>query len=99
MDVSAATIAGAVLFGVLAPPEAFDRPYDGILIVEYVKPDAVTALCKGARSARGKIVAACAMRRAGICRIVFPLDTGVHPRKRLDLLMRHEIAHCNGWEH
>jgi hypothetical protein len=94
------TLSTAVMmFGVMMPPAEFDRPYDGALIIEYVKPQDVSALCQGHSSIRpGQIVSACATRKDRSCYIVFPLDTGVHSRKRLDLLMRHEIAHCNGWE-
>jgi len=94
MDVSAATVAGAMLFGVLMPPAEFDRAYTGPLEIEYAAPADVNALC-----ATGRYVRACAIIGDGWCKIILPKDTGVYPRKTLELLMRHEIAHCNGWEH
>lgn len=93
MDVSAA-VAGAVLFGVLMPPPQFDRAYTGPLEIEYVEPADVSKICD-----MGIRVRACAIVSISGCRIIFPRDTGVYPRKTLELLMRHEIAHCNGWRH
>lgn len=83
-----------MLYAVAIPPTEYDRPYVGTLDIVYAEPKEIGTLC-----GLPGIVKACAMTSPGHCRIIFPMDTGVYPRKTLDLLMRHEIAHCNGWRH
>lgn len=83
-----------LLFTVLIPPPEYDRPYTGRLEIEYVEPGEAAKLCDLGHRNR-----ACADVGNGWCRIIFPKDTGVYSRKTLELLMRHEIAHCNGWRH
>lgn len=79
-----------MLYTVVMPPAEYDRPYTGSLEIQYADPKEVYTKCKAR---------ACAVIGKDRCRIIFPADTGLLPRKTLDMLMRHEIAHCNGWRH
>jgi hypothetical protein len=88
-----------VLYGVLMPPPEYDRPFEGTLVIEYLKPDAVSERCQGHPSLRpGQLVSSCASLRDGLCHVILPLDTGIYPKKKIEYLALHEIAHCNGWE-
>lgn len=83
-----------MLYAVAMPPAEYDRPYEGTLEIVYADPKEIASLC-----GLTGIVKACAMTSPGHCRIIFPIDTGLYPYKALGYLMRHEIAHCNGWRH
>ena len=82
----------------LNPPKQYDRPYTGVLVV--LRADSqqrVRELCPG--TVFGWIGAlACADVFGGWCRVVLAQDevitkAGFPP----EILLRHEIAHCNGW--
>lgn len=83
-----------ILYAVAMPPAEFDHPYDGQLEIVYADPTEVSALCN-----HGTLVKSCARSGEGRCKIIFPKDVGTYPKRTLELLMRHEIAHCNGWRH
>jgi hypothetical protein len=83
---------GALADGGL-PPLRYDRPYEGHLTIETVANwAALPASCRGL-SVR---LVACAIRGESVrngdyCRIY------ILEHARSDLVLRHEIGHCNGW--
>ena len=77
---------------VLEPPQEYIRPYHGP-VIERVLPLAQTrALCR----MRGVASDACSWTSKGKCYIVIPSNG---PVKSKASYRRHEIAHCNGWNH
>lgn len=73
------------------PPIEYDHPYHGELVVNYVmSPDEMNRRCYGTSLQ----IVGCAFLGDGHCTILI-LD-GVVPKVR-DILLRHEIGHCNGW--
>lgn len=82
------------LYTVAMPPAEYDRPYNGSLEIQYADPRDVSGLC-----GMGRLVRACAITSKDHCRVIFPRDVGIYSKKTLTLMMRHEIAHCNGWRH
>ncbi len=79
----------------LSAPERFDRPYDGAVIVMTVDRSNVWAECSddGRHKVR-KDAAGCAWVEDETC---FVYLAGKTRRAPLDDILRHEIAHCNGW--
>ena len=77
------------------PPAQFDRPYDGDLTIKIVSStDEVVEFCD-----IGKIfLLGCARRNAVSCMIVLVKDELARAYGwSTGLMLRHEIAHCNGW--
>ena len=77
---------------VLPPPPQYAHPYHG-RVVERVLP------LSEARRLCGKMGAwadACSWKKKSVCYIVIPRNG---PVRDLGAYRRHEIAHCNGWEH
>lgn len=74
-------------WGYLDPPARFDHANRHV-VVKWTTRDEVHRLC------RNPIAIACALRQVGgkLCLIVavHGFDSDVH-------LVRHEVAHCNGW--
>jgi len=69
------------------PPSEYDHEYDGFLQLEIVSPESVKFWC-------GQQAIACSMAFDKTCVVYLP-DKSTIPR---DILMRHELGHCNGWE-
>jgi len=76
---------------VLEPPPALAH-YNGP-VIERVLPLAEARRVCGSMGARAD---ACAWKKGDVCHIVIP--TG-GPVRDLGAYRRHEVAHCNGWEH
>ena len=82
----------------LLPPEEFDRPFDGQVSVWIVTQDHIRRHhCPKAKFNMG-FALACAQKIVGTCYIFKVTDDelkqlGFDP----DVVMRHEIGHCNGW--
>jgi hypothetical protein len=82
----------------LVPPPEFDYPYRGELtIVDALDQEQVRAKCPGAKFTIG-VALACAIRWPLSCTIVLAPEADLKAAGLpLDLVMRHELAHCNGW--
>ena len=79
----------------LEPPARYDHPYDGP--VEIRKIDRANVWKECSRNGAVKMrrdVAGCARVEDGVCIIHLAMKTRRAP---LDAILRHEIAHCNGW--
>jgi len=82
----------------LLPPEEFDHPFDGTVSVWIVTQDHIRRHhCPRAKFSMG-VALACSQKIAGTCYIFKVPDDeikqiGFDP----DIVMRHEIGHCNGW--
>lgn len=84
-------------------PWYYNHPYRGKLTYEYLLPQEVHIKCGGKMPlAVGQpFFMACAFTpKDGIdkCHIVLPLDIGMYYREEMAYIVRHEIAHCNGWD-
>jgi hypothetical protein len=77
---------------VLEPPQQYIRPYHGPVIERVLPLAQARALCR----TRGVSADACSWTSKGKCFVIIPRDG---PVKSLAAYRRHEIAHCNGWNH
>ena len=81
----------------LDPPAQYDHPYAGELTVHMVERSNVWRECS--ENGRYKVrrdAAGCAIFAPGRCTVYLATKTRRAP---LDAILRHEIAHCNGWSH
>jgi hypothetical protein len=76
---------------VMEPPPALAH-YSGP-VIERVLP---LAQARAACGHMGVTADACSWKKGNVCHIVIP--TG-GPVRDLSAYRRHEVAHCNGWEH
>jgi hypothetical protein len=76
---------------VLEPPPQFTH-YNGP-VIERVLP---LAEARRACGRMGVWADACSWKTRGVCHIVIPRGG---PVRDLGSYRRHEVAHCNGWEH
>ena len=84
-------------FGIV-PPKEFDRPYEGELVITVARDQThLSELCSGTRLPPGSRALACAERTASTCKIFLPPRASTDLDWPLALIVRHEIAHCNGW--
>jgi hypothetical protein len=78
------------------PPE-YDHQYDGELVIVDANQQLVRDKCPNAKYTLG-VALGCAHRGATYCWIYLApkvdMKAAGFPR---DLILRHEIAHCNGW--
>lgn len=82
------------------PPWQFDYPYRGELTIKYLLPHEVHNECTdGLVVPFNRLVIACAaVRHDGAeCLIILPLNVGQYSEAEMQLIIRHERAHCNGW--
>lgn len=82
------------------PPWQYDYPYRGQLTVKELLPHEVHDECtRGFPAPKGRLVMACALlaRDESECIVILPINIGQFSHKEMRLLVRHEIAHCNGW--
>jgi hypothetical protein len=78
----------------VVPPPEFDHPYDGVLKVTTARDqNHVRELCPKANFSLG-VALGCAHVQTGSCWIILAPDAATHFG---ELVLRHEIAHCNGW--
>lgn len=77
---------------VMEPPAEFVRPFAGPVIEQVLPLAQARALC----AKRGVRSDACSWTKGGKCYIVIPRGG---PVKSPAPYRRHEIAHCNGWNH
>lgn len=90
-----------------SPPWEYDYPYRGELSVVYMEPALVHFICTagfnktpGVRVPFGATIRACAGTAldGSSCELVLPHKHYYEEKLWWDLY-RHEIAHCNGWNH
>lgn len=83
----------------ILPPKQYDHPYKGKLTVETVRSqDDLREACGG--SYRPGLTLGCARRSydGSSCHIyLVPEEIIVARRWTRELMLRHEIGHCNGW--
>ncbi len=77
---------------VLEPPLRYNPAYAGP-VIEHVLP---LAAARQACAQRGVHADACSWLSGGKCYLVIPRGG---PVKDLRAYVRHERAHCNGWDH
>lgn len=86
-------------------PWQYDYPYRGKITKEELLPQEVHLKCGKAQGDNSPFVtgrpyyAACAFVPASgeWCHLVLPLDIGIYTDEEMLYILRHEIAHCNGW--
>jgi hypothetical protein len=74
------------------PPSAYAHRYRGHVIERVLPLHEARRLC----ARMGAPADACAWTAKGKCYIVIPRNG---PVRDLKAYRRHEVAHCNGWEH
>ena len=77
---------------VLEPPVQYVHHFNGP-VIERVLP---LAEARKACAGKGVRADACAWTSNGACHLVIPRNG---PVRNLGAYWRHEVAHCNGWEH
>ena len=83
----------------LMPPPEFDHAYDGrVDVVTARDRDHVRELCPGAKFGVTLGALACSIRYPASCTIVLAPEADIKATGvPLDVIMRHELGHCNGW--
>ena len=86
----------------LLPPKEFDHKYDGELTIKYMIPEDIHRLCNPALNVKGQQALACTRADFKPNRCTIYMMTAQELEKRgwsYDIVLRHEIGHCNGWHH
>lgn len=79
---------------VTIPPPEYDYPYKGKLVVQTVTLEQLREQCSVATA----MSLGCAFPSANSCRIILIDEYYIAARGwTKELMMRHELAHCNGW--
>jgi hypothetical protein len=88
-------IPGTVKIVTQNPPEQYDHPYTtGRLFVALFDLKTVRSICPK----RNYVATGCGWVWQGLCVIVAASARDQETqRQRLDLVLNHESAHCNGW--
>lgn len=78
---------------ILDPPPAYDHPHAGSVVEWIMRAPQVDGYCRkaGVKLEHGQVIG-CAFKIGETCFIVIS-------RHAIPVLRRHEVAHCNGWEH
>jgi cytochrome c biogenesis protein CcdA len=98
------TAMAAYAFEILNPPQQYQLPYIGEVMVIEMPFHEIDAVCRTDDTYRnypGKTkIGACTRVRRDSCTIIIPLADidRVTPKMR-EAFERHELAHCNGWHH
>jgi hypothetical protein len=77
---------------VLEPPVHYAHHYNGPVIERVLPLSEARKACAG----RGVHADACAWTSNGACHLIIPSNGPVRDR---GAYRRHELAHCNGWDH
>jgi hypothetical protein len=89
-----ATSASAQTHDVIVPPLEYDRAYKGKLIISRIDSTTEVGLLCG----QAAPMLSCSQRRDNECEIIMATDNVIRIFGYLvDVVLRHEIAHCNGW--
>jgi len=84
----------------MLPPQELDHKYDGKLEIEHLPEKAIYAKCAPAAKPNRSPPIACARRYGENCWIwIMHRDDIERLGWNYDFVMRHELAHCNGWRH
>ena len=90
----------------ILPPKEFDHEYDGKLTIIHMIPEDIYKKCRSAITDGGVVATAplaCAQRNydgPGTCTIwIMTLPALTRFGWDYNFVMRHEIAHCNGYRH
>jgi hypothetical protein len=81
------------------PPAEYDHPFSGprLIIIELASQEALRLWCRIDKM-RGMTFAGCAgINKLGMCLIYLDTKEIAKQRWTVNLALRHEIAHCNGW--
>jgi hypothetical protein len=81
----------------ILPPEEFDRPYGGELVIVRVdSPDLLIPYC---RNPSGKVLGCAEYKHLDKKCIIYLIPDGFYTSVGYDPndVFRHEVAHCNGW--
>jgi hypothetical protein len=81
---------GIALMQSFLPPSEYDKPYAGRLTRRFAPLAEIKALC-----AQGQM--ACARVGSDACEIIIPELGGTITLALQNVMIRHEIGHCNGW--
>lgn len=84
------------VYGIELPPPQFDRPPDMPVIEVVIPRQAMDRHCRAQGLTGDGVILACTMSHDAVCVVFLPDDT---PTPLIDVLRRHETAHCNGWRH
>lgn len=95
-----ATVANAAEYRPqILPPEEYDRPYKGHIIM--VRPETMeetAKLCGNAKTNLGYMLACSYQWGDTLCRIIMaPNDEITKRGHKPEWVLRHEIGHCNNW--
>ena len=87
----------------MLPPKEFDHEYDGELTIKYMIPQDIHRLCNPALNTKGQNALACTSAFQGApkrCTIYMMTAQELEHRGwSYDIVLRHELGHCNGWYH
>jgi hypothetical protein len=85
-------VASFWLMGFTKPPEQYDHPYKGQLVVQQAPIKLLRFLCRNAP--QGRLAIGCTFKLVDACYIYIANSVNkiMYPQ-----LFRHEQAHCNGW--
>lgn len=74
------------------PDEWLNKPFDGYVEYNALEPDHLVKTCSGlvGKSERW----GCALLSGAYCQVIYNKDL---PAEVLEVLIRHEVAHCRGW--
>ena len=74
-------------------PPQFDRPPSIPVIEQRLNHDTLQIICRASNTARWfETYYGCAVRKPDKCVVFLSVQAGEDVR-------RHELAHCNGWQH
>ena len=89
---------------ILLPPKEFDHKYDGKLTVEYHSSKDIYLRCSNGNSQyRTGRMLGCTFRNfygPDTCLVLIPTRDELEGYGwSYEIVLRHELAHCNGWSH
>src|SRR5262249_16144998 len=91
-------IVTTIIKGLLLPPPKYDKPYEGELEIRFFSNiEDIRGACPGTHSE-----VACAFPLADLkkCWIMMGTEDAIKRRGYgYAFVLRHELAHCNGWKH
>jgi hypothetical protein len=78
-----------------APPARYDRPFRGHILVQELPAHEANMACQANKTSRSGSVAGCSFLegRGTVCHVII----NRHAAYDRAALIRHEVAHCNGW--
>jgi hypothetical protein len=84
--------------GWILPPERYDHPYKGHLTIQRATDEEMVRTCPAPLTLPKRIACAFPIPAANSCLIVLaPRATITAAGYSEEIIIRHEIGHCNGW--